>query len=241
MAAFTNMHAVCWIQIFRSYFHTHLKPWVDSFSPFVIHNKEGATFVHGALKNASQDTHTHSFPSPCSPSPPNSPSLSLPSIWISCHLDTLRVNMDACMCAKVTYFSSQHNIIKSWVHPPLLLVYCLALRFCWLCVCMCVYVCFGVRYWCVLERQVFFGVVMHVHKCVCVGPDPLEFSLWWEWMAEPRLNICLWEWRGPTSSQRTPWEKRLLLPEYQSHSAAPRSAVSYWSLIQLLNAGLHYW
>lgn len=168
MAAFTNMHAVCWIQIFRSYFHTHLKPWVDSFSPFVIHNKEGATFVHGALKNASQDTHTHSFPSPCSPPPPNSPSLSLPSIWISCHLDTLRVNMDACMCAKVTYFSSQHNIIKSWVHPPLLLVYCLALRFCWLCVCMCVYVCFGVHYWCVLERQVFFGVVMHVHKCVCV-------------------------------------------------------------------------
>lgn len=134
-----HKHAVCWIQIFRSYFHTHLKPWVDSFSPFVIHNKEGATFVHGALKNASQDTHTHSFPSPCSP--PNSPSLSLPSIWISCHLDTLRVNMDACMCAKVTYFSSQRNIIKSWVHPPLLLVYCLALRFCWLCVCVCVFWC----------------------------------------------------------------------------------------------------
>lgn len=32
-----------------------------------VRNKEGATFVHGALKNASQDTHTHthSFPSPC--------------------------------------------------------------------------------------------------------------------------------------------------------------------------------
>lgn len=169
MAAFTNMHAVCWIQIFRSYFHTHLKPWVDSFSPFVIHNKEGATFVHGALKNASQDTHTHSFPSPCSPSPPNSPSLSLPSIWISCHLDTLRVNMDACMCAKVTYFSSQHNIIKSWVHPPLLLVYCLALRFCWLCVCMCVLVCVTDVCW--KDRCFLVWSCMCISVCVCgTGP-----------------------------------------------------------------------
>lgn len=48
--------------------------------------------------------------------------------------------------------------------------------------------------------------VQCVHACawVCVrsGPGPHEFSLWWEWMAEPSPNICLWEWRGPTPSSQ---------------------------------------
>lgn len=71
-----------------------------------VRNKEGATFVHGALKNASQDTHTHSFQSPYF-SPPtllrsHCPLFEYLVTWIHCVLTW----MPACVRRSLIFLAS---------------------------------------------------------------------------------------------------------------------------------------
>lgn len=79
---------------------------------------------------------------------------------------------------------------------PALLAHCLVLLLSCGVTCVRVCVCASTRSRVHVEWKVcvFFSVSMHM--CVCWLGPPLEFSLWWEWMTEPRPNICLWAWWG---------------------------------------------
>lgn len=109
-----------------------------------------------------------------------SPALCLSSILISVLVEALPVDIDAlvyvCVWRSLSFcfFFEQNIIIKSWVHPGSLNTLSSLLLAPPVALCVCVL--FVARVW--------------MHMRVELGP--LEFSLRWLWMAEPRPNSCLW-------------------------------------------------